>query len=161
MKRKNISLDIPIRWNSTYKLLQNITKYKKVVQLYEMQISNNNSDVDVDADLLRDLFEIFDASTNIFCTVYYPTSHQVIMQITSIYMVLQNYLSYEIFNDTIFAMIEKIKKYWGHILNLIVKDGLKQVDGTLEKIRDIALHIILIVSKQNMNYFFIAAKLQI
>ena len=33
MKRKNISLDIPIRWNSTYKLLQNITKYKKVVQL--------------------------------------------------------------------------------------------------------------------------------
>ena len=37
------------------------------------------------------------------------------MQITSIYMVLQNYLSYEIFNDTIFEMIEKIKKYWGEI----------------------------------------------
>ena len=47
MKRKNISLDIPIRWNSTYNLLQNITKYKKV-QFYEMQLSNNNSDVDVD-----------------------------------------------------------------------------------------------------------------
>ena len=89
-----------------------------------MQLSNNNSDVDVDVlndydwhivDLIRDLFEIFDASTNIFCTVYYPTSHWVIMQITSIYMVLQNYLSYEIFNDTIFAMIENIKKYWGEI----------------------------------------------
>ena len=48
MKRKNISLDILIRWNSTYKLLQNITKYKKVVKLYEIQLSNNNSDVDVD-----------------------------------------------------------------------------------------------------------------
>ena len=79
MKRKNISLDIPTRWNSTYKLLQNITKYKKVVQLYEMQLSNNNIDVDVDvlndydwhiADLLRDLFEIFDTTTNIFCSVY-------------------------------------------------------------------------------------------
>ena len=35
------------------------------------------------------------------------------MQITIIYMVLQNYLSYEIFNDTIFAMIEKIKKILG------------------------------------------------
>ena len=89
-----------------------------------MQLSNNNSVVDVDAlndydwhtaDLIRDLFENFDASTNIFCTVYYPTSHLVIMQITSIYIVLQNYLSYEIFNDTIFAMIEKIKKYWGEI----------------------------------------------
>ena len=140
MKRKNISLDILTRWNSTYKLLQNITKYKKVVQLYEMQLSkNNNNDVDVDvlndydwhiADLLRDLFEIFDTSTNIFCSVYYPTSHRVIMQITSIYMVLQNYLSYEIFNDTIFAMIEKIKKYWGEIpliyyIGLIVDPRLK------------------------------------
>ena len=83
-----------------------------------MQLSNNNSDVlnDYDwhiADLLRDRFEIFDASTNIFCIVYYPTSHWIIMKITSIYMVLQNYLSYEIFNDTIFAMIEKIKKILG------------------------------------------------
>ena len=140
MKRKNISLDIPTRWNSTYKLLQNITKYKKVVQLYEMQLSkNNNNDVDQHvlndydwhiADLLRYLFEIFDTSTNIFCSVYYPTSHRVSMQITSIYMVLQNYLSYEIFNDTIFAMIEKIKKYWGEIpliyyIGLIVDPRLK------------------------------------
>ena len=67
MKRKNISLDIPTRWNSTYKILQNITKYKKVVQLYEMQLSkNNNNNVDVDvlndydwhiADLLRYLLK--------------------------------------------------------------------------------------------------------
>ena len=105
-----------------------------------MQLSkNNNNDVDVDvlnyydwhiADLLRDLFEIFDTLTNIFCSVYYPTSHRVIMQITSIYMVLQNYLSYEIFNDTIFAIIEKIKKYWGEIpliyyIGLIVDPRLK------------------------------------
>ena len=52
------------------------------------------------------------------------------MQITSIYMVLQNYLSYEIFNDTIFVMIEKIKKYWGEIpliyyIGLIVDPRLK------------------------------------
>ena len=58
-------------------------------------------------------FENFDVLTNIFCTMYHPTSHQVIMQITSIYMVLQNYLNYEIFNDTIFAMIKKIKKILG------------------------------------------------
>ena len=53
-----------------------------------MQLSNNNIDVDVDvlndynwhiADLLRDLFEIFDTSTNIFCSVYYSTSHRVII----------------------------------------------------------------------------------
>ena len=119
--------------------LQAFTKYKKVVQLCEMQLSNNNSDVDVDVlndyywhivDHLRDLFDIFDASTNIFCTVYYPTSHWVILQITSIYMVLQNYLSYEIFNDTIFAMMEKIKKYWGEIpliyyIGLILDSRLK------------------------------------
>ena len=46
MKRKNISLDIDgILLISFYKILQNI---KKVVQLYEMQLSNNNIDVDVD-----------------------------------------------------------------------------------------------------------------
>ena len=105
-----------------------------------MQLSNNNnSDVDIDVlndsdwhitNLLRDLFEIFDASTNIFCTMYYPTSHRVIMQITSISMVLQNYLSYEIFNDIVFEMIEKNKKYWGEIpmiyyINLIGDRRLK------------------------------------
>ena len=62
--------------------------------------------------------------------MYYSTSHRVIIQITSIYMVLQNYLSYENFNDTIFAMIEKIKKYWGKIpliyyIGLIVDPRLK------------------------------------
>ena len=82
-----------------------------------MKLSNNNCDIELDvlndydwhiADLLQDLFEIFYASTNIFCTVYHPTSYRVIMHITNIYMVLQNYLSYEILNDIIFAMIEKI-----------------------------------------------------
>ena len=57
-----------------------------------MQLSNNNSDVDLDilndydqhiVDLLRDLFEIFYASTNIFCSLYYPTAHRILMQITS------------------------------------------------------------------------------
>ena len=115
-----------------------------------MQLSNNNIDVDVlndydwhISDLLRYLFEIFDVSTNIFCTVYYPTSHQVIMQVTSIYMVLQNYLSYKFCNDTIFAMIEKIKKYWGEIpliyyIGLIVDPRLKfdALDEWLQVIYD-------------------------
>ena len=37
----------------------------------------------------------------------------MIMQTTSISMVLHNYLSYEICNDTIFVMIGKIKKKLG------------------------------------------------
>ena len=126
MKRKNINLDISTRWNSTYKLLQNITNYKKVVQLYEMQLTSNDPDSDGDsnvlndydwhiANLLRDLFEILYTSINIFCGVYHPTSNQVIIQITNIYIVLQKYLSFNIYNDTIFAMIENFKKYWGEI----------------------------------------------
>ena len=89
-----------------------------------MQLACNDCAVDLDilndydwhiTDLLRDLFEIFYISTNIFCGVYNLTSHGVIMQITNIYIVLQIYLSFEMFNDTILAMIEKIKKYWGEI----------------------------------------------
>ena len=41
------------------------------------------------------------------------------MQITSIYMVLQNYLSYEIFNDTIFAMIERLKIFGRNTFDLL------------------------------------------
>ena len=50
-------------------------------------------------------------------------------------------------------------RYCAHILNLIVKDELKQVDSTLKILE--TLHIILIVQKQNINYFVIIAKLQI
>ena len=54
------------------------------------------------------------------------------------------------------AAIQILKRFWqikenraklfhvrccAHILNLIVKDGLKQVDSTLKKIRDIAYNI--------------------
>ena len=103
-----------------------------------MQLTSN-CDIELDvlsdydwqiADLLRDLFENFDVSTNIFCGVYYPTSHRVIMQITNIYIVLKKYLDFEIFNDTIFAIMEKIKKYWGEIpliyyIGLVVDPRLK------------------------------------
>ena len=40
-----------------------------------------------------------------------------------------------------------------HILNLIVKDGLKQVDGTLEKIRDIAYNINCSQAKHELFFY--------
>ena len=113
---------MPIRWNSTYKLLQTIIKYRKVVELYEIQLISNDCKTDIDvlndydwhiADLLRYLFEVFDTSTKFFCGVYYPSSNRVVMQITNIFIVLQKYLNLDIFNDAIFAMIEKFRKYWG------------------------------------------------
>ena len=52
------------------------------------------------------------------------------MQITNIFIVLQKYLNLDIFNDAIFAMIEKFRKYWGEIplifyFGLIVDPRLK------------------------------------
>ena len=122
MKKRNINLDMPTRWNSTYKLLQTIIKYKKVVELYEIQLISNDCETDIDvlndydwhiADLLRDLFEVFDTLTKKICGVYYPSSNRVVMQITNIFIVLKKYLNLDIFNDVIFAMIEKFRKYWG------------------------------------------------
>ena len=66
-----------------YKLLQTITKYRKVVELYEIQLINNDCEADIDVlndydwhivDLLRDLFKVFDTSTKKICGVYYPSS---------------------------------------------------------------------------------------
>ena len=88
MKKRNINLDMPTRWNSTYKLLQTIIKYRKVVQLYEIQLISNDCKVDIDvlndydwhiADLLRDLFEVFDTSTKKFLwcilPIFKPSCH--------------------------------------------------------------------------------------
>ena len=44
-----------------------------------------------------------------------------------------------------------------HILNLIVKDGLKQVDSTLEKIKDIAYNIN--CSQEKHELFFYCCKI--
>ena len=64
--------------------------------------------------------------------------------------------------------IQKLKKIWqikydhvklfhvrccAHILNLIVKDGLKQVDSTLEKIRDIAYNINCSQAKHELFFY--------
>ena len=93
------------RWNSTYKLLQTIIKYRKVVELYEIQLINNDCEADIDVlndydwyitDLLRDIFEVFDTSTKKICGVYYPFSNRVVMQITNIFIVLQKYLNLDI-----------------------------------------------------------------
>ena len=70
-----INLDMPTRWNSTYKLLQTIIKYKKVVELYEIQLISNDCEANINVlndydwhivDLLRDLFEVFDTLTKKF-----------------------------------------------------------------------------------------------
>ena len=107
-KKIKIKIDIPTRWNSAYKLLQNFIKYKNVIQLYEMQLTSN-CDIELDVlsdydwqivDILRDLFENFDVSTNIFCGVYYPTSHRVIMQITCNVCCATNTFTFTIYSNT-------------------------------------------------------------
>ena len=69
--------------------------------------------------------------------------------------------------------IQRLKRFWqikddhaklfhvrccAHILNLIVKDGLKQVDSTLEKIRDIAYNINCSQAKHEL--FFYCCKIE-
>ena len=68
-------------------------------------------------------------------------------------------------NDT---TIQRLKRFWqikedhvklfhvcccAHILNLIVKDRLKQVDSTLEKIRDIAYNINYSQAKHELFFY--------
>ena len=66
------------------------------------------------------------------------------------------------------AAIQRLKKFWqikddhaklfhvrccAHILNLIVKDELKQVDSTLKKIRDIAYNINCSQAKHELFFY--------
>ena len=51
-EKKKYKFGYATRWNSTYKLLQTIIKYRKVVELYEIQLIS--SDCEVDIDVLND-----------------------------------------------------------------------------------------------------------
>ncbi|KAL2905394.1 putative AC transposase [Bienertia sinuspersici] len=84
LRKKVISLDTPIRWNSTYKLLYNAIAYRDV--LTDMY---NESRTDVQfitndhwslAMIIHDVLETFDQATKIFSYVYEPNINMVILE---------------------------------------------------------------------------------
>ncbi|KAL2902124.1 putative AC transposase [Bienertia sinuspersici] len=83
-RKKEISLDAPTRWNSTYKLLHDAIAYCDVLtDMYNESrtdgrfITNDHWSL---AKIIHDVLEFFDHATNIFSYVYEPNIHMVILE---------------------------------------------------------------------------------
>ncbi|XP_038723869.1 zinc finger BED domain-containing protein RICESLEEPER 2-like [Tripterygium wilfordii] len=121
MKRRNIPLDVPHRWNSIYLLLNVAITYRRVVDLFceEMKEKYGNSNLQVPSDydwaiaeVIRDFLDVFHTATKIFCSIYYPTSSRVLMQLTHICMTFDKYSQFVAFKNALVAMREKFSKYF-------------------------------------------------
>lgn len=117
-RKKNINLDMPIRWNSTYELLRLAVLYKKVLHYYTLQIQGAariETPTEHDwlvAEIVRDFFEVFDSSTRVFCCVYTPTVPRVIIQLVNICLTFQNFSGLDQFKDVLAIMRSKFDKYF-------------------------------------------------
>lgn len=119
LRKKNINLDMPIRWNSTYELLRLAVKYKKVLHYYTLQIqgaANIETPTEHDwlvAEIVRDFLEVFDSSTRIFSCIYHPTSCRVVIQLVNICLTFKTYSHLDKFRDVLDVMRSKFDKYFG------------------------------------------------
>ncbi|KAL2906225.1 Zinc finger BED domain-containing protein RICESLEEPER 2, partial [Bienertia sinuspersici] len=84
LRKKVISLDTPIRWNSTYQLLHDAITYRDVfTDMYNESridgrfITNYHWSL---AKIIHDILETFDNATHIFSCVYEANIHMVILE---------------------------------------------------------------------------------
>ncbi|CAM8880169.1 unnamed protein product [Rhodiola kirilowii] len=118
--KKNIDIDVPLRWNSTHDLLVTALKYKSALHRYAL-IVNESRNVNLEipnendwlvADLICNFLSIFNSSTKTCCNVYTPTSSRVIPCLVDIYQNFTAYSAYSGFQTALNAMKLKFDKYW-------------------------------------------------
>ncbi|BFG20774.1 hypothetical protein CerSpe_070480 [Prunus speciosa] len=120
MGKKNIDIDVPHRWNSTYELLHVALKYKAPLHRYVQKVNESrfcNLQVPSEEDwkiaqLVSGFLQIFYSSTKIFSGVYYPTSSRVINCLIDIHGSFAAYSEFYVFKDALTEMKTKFDKYW-------------------------------------------------
>lgn len=87
LKLRNVPLDVKTSWNSTYKMLEVVTKYKAALELFQTNIKHQPFLTDEDwdiASLWREHLVQFYESTEIISGSNYPTIPLVLKEITKI-----------------------------------------------------------------------------
>jgi hypothetical protein len=108
-------LDMPVRWNSTYKMLKRSVLQKNI--LMEFYNSNNPTHdlTYTDWDIIKsltDILEVFYNATTLLSGVYYPTTPLVLGQFLLIALTFQNYKEHQFWSPLIYQMKQKYLKYY-------------------------------------------------
>ncbi|CAM9002576.1 unnamed protein product [Rhodiola kirilowii] len=120
LSKRNIDIDVPHRWNSTYELLNVAVKYKTALHRYCQKINESRncslvvpSEHDwVVATLCMNFLSIFSSATKVCSGVYSPTANKVIKNLVDIYATFDAYKQLDSFRTAFEAMKHKFDKYW-------------------------------------------------
>ncbi|TVU17577.1 hypothetical protein EJB05_33621, partial [Eragrostis curvula] len=117
MKPKSgIYLDVPNRWNSTYKMLKEAMEYKAVLNSYANQnVEGCPTDQEWDkAASICDFLKAFEELTNVVSAHREPTAHKFLPVVLQIRHALKDHRwqPTRVLKDLAAAMHSKLDKYW-------------------------------------------------
>ncbi|KAK2637388.1 hypothetical protein Ddye_032180 [Dipteronia dyeriana] len=124
LKPQRFQTDMPVRWNSTYLMLENCLEYDTTITcFYNMKLAKTGqhspkiltTDDWYVAKIFVEFLKIFYNATVTLFGVYYPTSSPAIHQIVEISELLNSYREDEHLGVVVVAMETKLKKYWANI----------------------------------------------
>ena len=115
MPPRTFALDMPIRWNSTYLMLESCLPYAKLITAFVMSRQGPHILLDRDWQLANKFYNFlktfYDATVKL-SGVYYPTSPLIIHTIIDISMLFDEYRYDENLREVVQSMEIKFKKYW-------------------------------------------------
>ena len=112
LPKRKFSLDTPIRWNSSYKQLTQAIQYGEILgYLYKNRI-NDPTTMITDAHwslaiLVHKILVVYDRATKIFCYVYQPNIHLVLLECIKIVHEITKNMSVDVLKDVLQDMMEK------------------------------------------------------
>ncbi|KAK2655800.1 hypothetical protein Ddye_008852 [Dipteronia dyeriana] len=124
LKPRRFQTDMPVRWNSTYLMLQNCLEYDTTITcFYNMKLTKTgqlspkllSTDDWYVAKIFVQFLKFFYNATVILSGVYYPTSSQAIHHIVEMSELLNSYREDEHLGAAVVVMETNLKKYWANI----------------------------------------------
>ncbi|CAH9106785.1 unnamed protein product [Cuscuta europaea] len=109
--------DLSIRWNSTYKLIGVLLRYKQHFPAFMKQYDNyiiNSAEIDTCEKICNALI-YFNNATETFSHVYKPTSNQFIREVVNLAGAFSNFENADYVSYFAGFMKEKFLKYYSHI----------------------------------------------
>lgn len=115
--KRGIALDIPNRWNSTFKMVGEALKYKEVLNSYAYQYAecSPNEEEWLQAEAICEFLKALQEATNVVSADRTPTAQMFLPLVLSIRHALndQAWQTGEVLKDLAAAMKIKFEKYWG------------------------------------------------
>ncbi|WVZ81305.1 hypothetical protein U9M48_028696, partial [Paspalum notatum var. saurae] len=135
---RKFTLDMKVRWNSTYHMLNSLESYEKIITVFVNANAKDLSLVLIDADWkiarqFRGFLMPFYAATNMLSGVYYPTTCLVIDYIWLMAELFSKYRSDSLLRTVVDPMELKFLKYFEQISHVYcfatIFDPRKKLDG--------------------------------